>query len=69
MALTTCEIAVTIKKDMPKNKVKKFSIVDRKLKKFRDENEKKQKKNASTSSVQMNGHLVQIDDSGHRATE
>ena len=23
---------------MPKNKVKKFSIVDRKLKKFRDEN-------------------------------
>ena len=36
--MITCEIAVMIKKDMPKNKVKKFSIVDKKLKKFRDEN-------------------------------
>jgi len=35
--LTTLEIAA-IKQIMPKNKVKKFSIVDKKLKKFRDEN-------------------------------
>tara|TARA_Y100000389_G_C17362362_1_gene464470 strand:+ start:97 stop:294 length:198 start_codon:yes stop_codon:yes gene_type:complete len=35
--LITLEIAA-IKKDMPKNKVKKFSIVDKKLKKFRNEN-------------------------------
>ena len=36
-ALITLEIAA-IKKDMPKNKVKKFSIVDKKLRKFRNEN-------------------------------